>query len=87
MSGSLLKQEVLGFKMAQGHGGGANGREPSCQCRLDVRDTGSIPGWRRSPGEGNGNPLQYSCLGNPVNGSLAGYSPWDRPESDPTEAT
>ena len=32
----------------------------------DVRDTGSIPGLGRSPGEGNGNPLQYSCLGNPV---------------------
>ena len=27
-------------------------------------DMGSIPGSRRSPGEGNGNPLQYSCLGN-----------------------
>ena len=27
-------------------------------------DVGSIPGWRRSPGEVNGNPLQYSCLGN-----------------------
>ena len=32
----------------------------------DVRDTGSIPGLGRSPGEGNGNPLQYSCLGNPM---------------------
>ena len=29
-------------------------------------DEGSIPGWRRSLGEGNANPLQYSCLGNPV---------------------
>ena len=29
-------------------------------------DTGSVPGWRRSPGEGNGNPIQYSCLGNPM---------------------
>ena len=29
-------------------------------------DTGSIPGSGRSPGEGNGNPLQYSCLGNPT---------------------
>ena len=29
-------------------------------------DTGSIPGSGRSPGEGNGNPLQYSCLGNPM---------------------
>ena len=30
----------------------------------DARDVGSIPGLGRSPGEGNGNPLQYSCLGN-----------------------
>ena len=28
----------------------------------DIRDTGSVPGLGRSPGEGNGNPLQYSCL-------------------------
>jgi len=27
---------------------------------------GWIPGWGRTPGEGNGNPLQYSCLGNPM---------------------
>ena len=31
-----------------------------------ARDSGLIPGSRRSPGEGNGNPLQYSCLGNPM---------------------
>ena len=31
-------------------------------------DLGSIPGLGRSPGEGNGNPLQYSCLGNPTDG-------------------
>ena len=30
----------------------------------DRRDAGSIPGSGRSPGEGNGSPLQYSCLGN-----------------------
>ena len=29
-------------------------------------DTGSVPGLGRSPGEGNGNPLLYSCLGNPM---------------------
>ena len=29
-------------------------------------DTGSIPGLESFPGEGNGNPLQYSCLGNPM---------------------
>ena len=32
----------------------------------DVRDWGSIPGSGKSPGGGNGNPLQYSCLGNPM---------------------
>ena len=31
-------------------------------------DLDSIPGWGRSPGEGNGNPLQYSCLENPMDG-------------------
>ena len=32
----------------------------------DVRDVGSVPGLERSPGGGHGNPLQYSCLGNPM---------------------
>ena len=32
----------------------------------NARDAGSIPGSGRSPGEGNGNPHQYSCLGNPM---------------------
>ena len=32
----------------------------------DMRDTGWIPGSGRSPGEGNGNPLHYSCLENPM---------------------
>ena len=32
----------------------------------DVRDEGSIPGLGRSPGGGHGNPLQYSCLENPM---------------------
>ena len=31
-------------------------------------EPGSVPGLGRSPGEGNGNPLQYSCLGNPMDG-------------------
>ena len=38
-------------------------------------ETGSIPGSGRSPGEGNGNPLQYSCLESPQR-SLVGYRPW-----------
>ena len=45
-----------------------------------------IPGSGRSPGEGNGNPLQYSCLEKPHGlRSLVDYSPWDRKESDTTE--
>ena len=32
----------------------------------DIRDEDSVPGLGRSPGEGNGNTLQYSCLGNPM---------------------
>ena len=35
-------------------------------------DPGSIPGLGRSPGEGNGNPLQYSCLENPMDGGAWG---------------
>ena len=47
-----------------------------------------IPGWRRSqrsPGEGNGNPLQYSFLENPMERSLEGYSPEGCYQSDMTE--
>ena len=40
--------------------GGSDGKESACS----GRDPGSIPGSRRSPEEGNGNPLQYSCLEN-----------------------
>ena len=52
----------------------------------NVGDLGSIPGSGRSPGEGNGNPVQYSCLENPMDrGSLVGYSPRGLKESDMTE--
>ena len=40
--------------------GGSDGKEPACH----VGNLSSIPGLGRSPGEGNGNPLQYSCLEN-----------------------
>ena len=43
----------------------ANGKESSASAG-DARDLGSIPGLGRSPGGGNGNPLQYSCLENPM---------------------
>ena len=44
--------------------GGSEDKVSAC----NVGDLGSIPGSGRSPGEGNGNPLQYSCLENPVDG-------------------
>ena len=44
---------------------GTSGKEPARNAG-DVRDTGSSPGSGRSPGKGNGNPLQYSCLENPM---------------------
>ena len=47
--------------LTNGFPGGTCGKEPTCQCRRHKR-TGSIPGLGRFPGEGNGNPLQYSCL-------------------------
>ena len=40
----------------------------------DVRDIGSIPGLESSPGGGNSNPLQYSCLENPTEGKVCGVA-------------
>ena len=53
---------------------------------FNTGDPDSIPGSGRFPGEGNGNPLQYSCLENSTDKrSLAGYCPRDPKESDRTE--
>ena len=47
-----------------GFPGGSEGKVSAC----DVGDLDSIPGLGTSPGEGNGSPLQYSCLENPMDG-------------------
>ena len=47
-----------------GFPGGSDGKMSAC----NAGDPGSIPGSGRSPGEGNGNPLQHSCLENPMDG-------------------
>ena len=47
-----------------GFPGGSDSEESACS----AGDPGSIPGSGRSAGEGNGNPLQYSCLENPMDG-------------------
>ena len=65
-----------------GFPGGSQGKASAC----NVGHLGSIPGLGRSPGEGNGNRLQYSYLENPHGQrSLAGYSPGDHKESERTE--
>ena len=51
----------------RGSPGGSDSKESACS----TGDQGSIPGLGRFPGEGNSNPLQYSCLENPM-----GWGPW-----------
>ena len=46
--------------------GGSDGKVSA----YNAGDLGLIPGLGRSPGEGNGNPLQYSCLENPIDGGI-----------------
>ena len=62
---------------------GSVGRESACNARYP----GLIPGLERSPGEGNGNPLQYSCLENLMDREEPGglHSPWSHKELDTTE--
>ena len=52
------------YLLLSGFFGGSAGKESAC----NAGNVGSIPGWERSPGEGNGNPLQHSCLGNLMDG-------------------
>ena len=56
--GSLFYFKLI--KVTKGFPGGSDGKESAC----NVGDLGSIPGSGSSPGEGNRNPLQYSCLEN-----------------------
>ena len=57
---SLQEMSLLGAPPGLGSPGGSDGKESAC----NARDLGSIPGLGRSPGGGNGNLLQYSCLEN-----------------------
>ena len=59
--------------------GGSDGKASA----YNEGDPGSVPGWGRWPGEGNGNPLPYSCLEDLMDGGA--WCPWGRKESDTTE--
>ena len=62
------------------------GKESICQAG-DTGDVGSIPGFRSSPGGRHGNPLQYSCLENPMDRGAWWATIHGVVESDMTEAT
>ena len=64
-----------------GFPGGSDGKETVC----NAGDLGSIPGLGRSPGEGNGKPLQYSCLENLMGREAWGSTVNGVSESDMTE--
>ena len=59
---SCLECIAIGLWWKKGFPGGLHSKESAC----NAGDLGLIPGLGRSPREGNGNPLQYSCLGNPM---------------------
>ena len=61
MGTSLRTENVKGIQALRGPSSSV-GKESAC----NAGDPGSIPGWGRSPGEGNGNPFQCSCLENPM---------------------
>ena len=57
----MTELKCIDIHITEGFPGGSDYKESSC----NVGDPGLIPGLGRSPGEGHGNPLQYSCLENP----------------------
>ena len=61
---SIHVKHLLKLTECMGFPGGSDSKASAC----NVGDLGSIPGSGRCPGEGNGNPLQHSCLENPMDG-------------------
>ena len=61
---SLIQEQISALSISYGFPGGSEVKVSA----WNAGDPGSIPGLGRSPGEGNGNPLQYSCLENPMEG-------------------
>ena len=61
---SIAVLKKIKYRITMDFPGGSDGKASA----YNVEDPGSIPVLGRSPGEGNGNPLQYSCLENPMDG-------------------
>ena len=76
-----LSDFIFTFSFKGGFPGDSDSKESAC----NAEDPGSVSRLGRSPGEGHGNPLQYSCLENLMDRGLVGYSPWGHKESDMTE--
>ena len=74
--GTIARTEQTGFP------GGSDDEEPACR----AGDPGSISGLGRSPGEGHGNPLQYSYPKNPMDGGAWWHSPWGHKEGSQDSA-
>ena len=73
---------ILLFIVYRDFPGGSDGKVSA----YNAGDPGLIPVSGRSPGEGNGNQVEYSCLENPMHrGAWLGYSPWGCKELDKTE--
>ena len=79
--GFALESFDAGSTLEGGFPGGSVDKESSC----NARDPGLIPGPGRSPGEGKGKPLQYSCLENPMDRGTWWTTVRGVTESDTTE--
>ena len=62
LEGEIGSRPLEDKRVFKGFPSGSDSKASAC----NAEDPGMIPGWGRSPGEGNGNPLQYSCLENPM---------------------
>ena len=76
-----MKVSAYWWLVWKGFPDGSDGQESAC----NAGDLGWIPGLGKSPGEENGNPLQYSCLENPMNRGAWRASVHEDAESDMTE--
>ena len=78
--------EAIPILLALGISSGSDGKESTCNAG-DTENLSSIPGSGRSPGEGYGNPLQYSCMGNPMDREPGGLQSLGLKELDTIEVT